>query len=275
MTGLHSLLAQALTREQPSHAYILSGSGNFEQALMFAMALNCLSPLEGGESCGECSSCRKLARQAHPDLFVVEPEGNYLRIEQLRKLQAKAHFEKYEGRYKIFIIKDSEAMKDEAANSILKLLEEPPPATVFLLLAENADKLLPTILSRCQVVNIGGAGGFAVSEEKLADCLPEAEQFLSALPKKQLYQVLLMTNRLEGDRDYTLHFVAACLHVLHSSLKGRFDGETAVLLPNQPKTLLKAANIAEETLGLIRRNINLKLLLDVLFLKLWACLKQA
>ena len=273
--ALNGLLSQHIVNKQVSHAYLLAGEVAWEQARCFAMALQCLSPAPDGASCGDCISCRKILHDNHPDVQVVAPERNYLRIEQLRKMQSKAHFEKYEGRYKIFIIRDSDMMKAEAANSLLKLLEEPPEHTVVILLSADADKLLPTILSRCQTVLTGQAGFSALSKEAVEALLPRAEAFLQTLPSRQLYQVLAMTNELEKDRDAALHFTAACLRVLHFSLTGWFGREAGFALNYAPQQLLRAAKAAEEALDMIRKNINLKLLLDILFLKLWSYLKQA
>ncbi|MCL2678311.1 MAG: hypothetical protein FWE85_04575 [Clostridiales bacterium] len=272
-------LARPVAKEQAAHAYLLCGENGFEQALLLAMALNCLSSAADGQPCGECPSCHKIARLNHADLTVVEPEGNYLRVEQLRKLQSKLHWQKFEGRCKTVIIKNSEAMKEEAANSLLKILEDPPADTVFILLAQTTDKILPTVLSRCQAVNAGASGSFALSEERLRELLPQAAELLNSLPQMRIYQVLGRAASWEKDREGALHLLAAILRILHASLSAPFAGEAreapARLPAIQPKTLLTTALLAEECLREIHKNANLRLSLDVFFLRLWSALKRA
>ena len=86
----------------------------------------------------------------HPDVVVISPEGNHIKIEQMRKLQRIVSFKAYEGRRKVVILDGVDVMTDEAANSFLKTLEEPPDETVLILMCINIHTLLPTIISRCQ-----------------------------------------------------------------------------------------------------------------------------
>jgi len=276
---LMEALAQAVAKEQAVHAYLLCGENGYEQALLLTMALNCPARAGDGQPCGECLSCRKIVSLSHADLTVLEPEGNLLRVEQLRKLQSKLHWQKFEGRCKTVIVKNSEAMKDEAANSLLKILEDPPPDTVFILLTQTTDKILPTVLSRCQTVNAGASGSFALSEERLREFLPAAAGLLADLPQMRIYQVLGQAAAWEKNREGALHLVAAMLRILHASLTAPFAGEEREaafrLLALQPKTLLEAALLAENSLQAIHRNVNLRLLLDVFFLRLWSALKRS
>ena len=136
-----------------SHAYLFygpEGVGKFKTAVAFAQLLNCSSPTEEAEPCGTCSPCRKIASGSHPDLIVVRPDGNSLKIEQMRALQEKVYYKCYEGKFKVIMIVDAHLLTIEAANSLLKVLEEPPAETVFILLANDLNKLPVTIHSRCQ-----------------------------------------------------------------------------------------------------------------------------
>jgi len=147
------LLKRSLTNGRVAHAYLLTGPpqiGKTTLALNFAQALNCQNP-EG--PCGECLSCRKIAHGTHPDVRVIEGQGGTIKIDQIRALQRQAALSCTEGRWKVFILRQMERATTEAANCLLKTLEEPPAHVILVLTASEADALPPTIVSRCQVLN--------------------------------------------------------------------------------------------------------------------------
>jgi len=148
------LLRRALARERVAHAYLLTGPpqiGKTSLALNFAQALNCL---DEDKPCGQCLACIKIAHGNHPDVQVVEGEGGTIKIDQMRALRREAALSPLEGRWKVYIIRQMEQATAEAANCLLKTLEEPPPHVVLILTASEAEVLLPTIVSRCQVLNL-------------------------------------------------------------------------------------------------------------------------
>lgn len=148
-----ALLKAGFKAGRNSHAYLFYGPpgvGKYKTAIVFAQLLNCPSPKEEAEPCGSCLSCRKISSGNHPDIMVVKPDGASLKIEQIRALQEKVYFKCYEGQFKVIMIDEAHLMTTEAANSLLKVLEEPPAETIFILLADAPDKLPVTIQSRCQ-----------------------------------------------------------------------------------------------------------------------------
>src|SRR5574337_1259374 len=157
-------LQRALSTERVAHAYLFTGPtgvGKRAAALAFAQALNCDMKQRSADSrqrtatedgCGECRACRNIASGQHPDVQMIEPDGTTVKIEQIRTLEADAALVPYEGRWKIFILNNAERMTEAAANALLKTLEEPAKDTVFILLTSAVAALLPTIVSRCQVV---------------------------------------------------------------------------------------------------------------------------
>lgn len=136
-----------------ANAYIFSGPSNVGKefvATNFAKALNCKE--FNDDCCDKCVSCRKIDDGNHPDVRVIYPEGAKLKIDQMRSIKRQETYKSIEGEYKVYIIVDSEKMTLESANSILKTLEEPSDKTVFILLTQAYNSLLPTIRSRCQLI---------------------------------------------------------------------------------------------------------------------------
>lgn len=149
-----TMLKNGLRSNQVSHAYIFSGppgSGQKEMAMAFANALVCENRQEQG-ACGVCLACRKVKHGNHPDLHLIEPEGASIKIEQIRDLQRLFSYRSSAGNHKVYMINQSEKMTVQAANSLLKFLEEPPAPAVAILMTDNGRALLPTIQSRAQWV---------------------------------------------------------------------------------------------------------------------------
>lgn len=160
------LLRSAVRTAKVGHAYLFVGPGGVGRrtlALAFAQFLNC--ERSDGDACGECGPCRRIAAGNHPDVRVLDVargqfievpgkdyKGKEIPIDQIRALRHDAAFPPYEGRRKVYIIADAERMNASSANSLLKVLEEPPARVTFILIAESSVALLPTIVSRCQLV---------------------------------------------------------------------------------------------------------------------------
>jgi DNA polymerase-3 subunit delta' len=148
------LLKRALASGRVAHAYLLTGPpqiGKRSLALNFAQALNCL---DQEKPCGQCLACSKIAHGNHPDVQIIEGEGGTLKIDQMRTLRHEAVLSPLEGRWKVYIIRQMEQATAEAANCLLKTLEEPPSNVILMLTASEAEVLLTTIVSRCQVLNL-------------------------------------------------------------------------------------------------------------------------
>jgi len=151
-----SYLKASLRNNRVSHAYIFSGPdgvGKRLAAINFAKALNCQSPVSGSP-CDRCSSCKKIDSSKHPDVFTLKPkeEGASIKIEDVRALIKDVYLKPFEADKKVYVIEGAEYMKHEAANALLKTMEEPPADSVIILLTENIKALFHTIVSRCQVV---------------------------------------------------------------------------------------------------------------------------
>jgi len=148
------LLQNGLRQDKLSHAYIFSGpvgTGRSEMALALAKAVYCKNGID--DACGECLECRKVEHRNHPDLHVVEPEGASIKIEQIRELQKEFAYRATASGTKIYVLHRAEKMTVQAANSLLKFLEEPTSKVIAILITENGNALLPTIQSRAQWIN--------------------------------------------------------------------------------------------------------------------------
>ena len=190
--GTVNRLRDMLARERFPHAVILSGArgaGKYTLSLMLAQALNCLAPTETDglpDFCGKCANCRRIAQaadldarfaeaveareglreadkkdtrlfvQTHPDVLVIPPDPPQMmiKVDQVRRVIETIYYRPSEARERVYIFTDSAFMK-EAANSLLKVLEEPPEFATIFLLSENPGELLPTIRSRSMVFPLG------------------------------------------------------------------------------------------------------------------------
>jgi DNA polymerase III subunit delta' len=152
------------------HALLFVGSegiGKFLTATKTAAALFC----EGEQKpCGRCKACEQLLAKNHPDLFVLEPDGQTIKIEQVRTLQSNIALAPYMANQRVVIIDKADSMTLQSANSLLKTLEEPTGNVVFILIAVSRQKLLDTILSRCMVIDFK-----PIDREVLAEALVEKE----------------------------------------------------------------------------------------------------
>lgn len=154
-----NLLREHIAQNNPRHAYLFTGPygvGRHTLALRFAQALNCPQPVSAGVPCRTCRTCKLIEQMQYPDLTVVQADqvGGILKVDQVRELQHSLALAPYEGRYRVALLLRFEEANLNAANALLKTLEEPPPQVVLVLTAESAERLLPTIVSRCEVLRL-------------------------------------------------------------------------------------------------------------------------
>ena len=162
------IIKKSLGNRTLSHSYLFygpEGVGKKRAAIELAKALNC-KDLGPEDSCGACNSCRKIEERTHPDFFLLQPEKKTptsreaaIKIDDIRELQKKLIYLPYEGETKVAIIDGAEFMNPQAANTLLKTLEEPPKSTLLILIAANPYQLLPTLVSRCQGIRFAALSG--------------------------------------------------------------------------------------------------------------------
>jgi DNA polymerase III subunit delta' len=247
-------LREMLARERFPHAVVLSGArgaGKYTLALMLAQALNCLAPTKTDglpDFCGQCANCRRISQatdldvrfaeaveareglreadkkdtrlfvQTHPDVLIIPPDPPQMmiKVDQVRRVIETIYYRPSEARERVYIFTDSAFMK-EAANSLLKVLEEPPEFATIFLLSENPGELLPTIRSRAAVFHLG-----AVPVEEIEQFL--AKQHPEWKPQERSLVARLSEGALGRARNFDLEaYVAAradALAILNTALIG-------------------------------------------------------
>ncbi|MDP4085425.1 MAG: DNA polymerase III subunit delta' [Bacillota bacterium] len=150
------MVKNSLLKNRVAHAYLLEGmrgTGKREIGLLTAKALLCLSPDSGYKPCESCVNCRRINSGNHPDVHVVEPDGLSIKKHQIKELQEEFSKKGVESSRKVYMVVHADKMSASASNSLLKFLEEPNSETVAFLLTEQFQQILPTILSRCQILS--------------------------------------------------------------------------------------------------------------------------
>lgn len=153
-SGVVSMLRTMLRSGQVPHALLFAGPaglGKMLTARVFAAGLLC-TDTQADKPCGSCEACRQIAQGAHPDLIELTSDGASLKIDQIRALQHEAALAPYHGMRRVIILEEAERLTTQAANSLLKVLEEPPTETIFILTASSHHALLSTVVSRCRVL---------------------------------------------------------------------------------------------------------------------------
>ena len=184
-------LLTAIQREAVPQTYLFAGPesvGKTATAIEFAKALNCKTPLPDGDACDKCVNCSRITEGMHPDFSRIFPDGENTRMWQFWTRPGhppgaleNLSYPPVAGRTRFYLIEKGETLNDESANSILKALEEPPRYAQFVLCAPSPNAVLPTILSRCQVVRFRAAPVATIAEGLVARrSLPPGEARLLA-----------------------------------------------------------------------------------------------
>jgi DNA polymerase-3 subunit delta' len=167
------ILKHSLRENRLAHAYLFSGpegAGQTETARMFAQAILCEQKAD--KPCGVCYSCRTFQSGNNTNFIEIIPDGTNIKIQQIREIQRRLSLKAIEATHKVYIIHQADTMTVEAANSLLKTLEEPTFPVVAILITHQITALLPTIVSRCQIVPFQGHALETVKEMLLRDHVP-------------------------------------------------------------------------------------------------------
>jgi DNA polymerase III subunit delta' len=193
-TRVKEALKRMLTADRLPGALLFAGEegvGKRLFALEVARALNCRTPKDR-EACGVCSSCVRIAKvnyperddadewtqiiwTNHPDVGLVIAPKRVLRVEQMRQIEKEANFRPFEGKARLFLIDEADKLNDASANALLKVLEEPPRTSYLILITARPAMLLPTILSRCQMIRFAPLAPAEIESHLLANKLADSK----------------------------------------------------------------------------------------------------
>jgi DNA polymerase-3 subunit delta' len=206
-------LQRAMKTDMVAHSYLFLGSegiGKKWVALQFAKALNCLKGgADAWDACDACPSCNKIDHGLHPDILILEPENQTIKVDQVRQMQRDLIYQPYEAQRRVCILTAADRMAPNMSNILLKTLEEPPIHTILILLANNAKLILPTILSRCQVIHFNPLptalvtqwllerGGVSEAEAHLAASLSEGSPGRALILQEEI-QLIPRSEFLKG-----------------------------------------------------------------------------
>ena len=275
-SALTTTLKNAIASDKLAHAYLFCGPrgvGKTTCARIFAKTINCLSPMEDGESCGQCESCVAFDKGRSMNIHELDAASNNS-VEDIRELIKQVQIPPQTGRYKVFIIDEVHMLSSQAFNAFLKTLEEPPSYVIFILATTEKHKILPTILSRCQVYDfsrmsventvahlrsVAEKEGYTTEDDALQliaekadggmrDALSIFDQMVSFTAGELTYdKVCASLNVLSTEYYFRLtdHFlaqeVAPCMLLFNEVLCKGFDGSNFIAgLANHMRQLLVA-----------------------------------
>ena len=182
----------ASAQDTLGHAIILSGSGDLTEATLYIAAAYLCT--ETSRPCLHCSSCRKVARQTHPDVTIVrDPEHKYISVDVIRQVRSDTYIRPNEGARRVFIFPDCTLLTEQDQNVLLKTLEEGPAFAAFLFCAETASSLLPTIRSRCTQFHVTG-------EEAVLQEDPAVQELCLAIARRRLLSVAQIITAWENKK---------------------------------------------------------------------------
>ena len=208
--GAIAVLRRSISMGRVAHAYLFSGitgCGKRKTAQAFVQAVFCGAE----EACGVCSSCRKIASGQHPDLHILEPDGAFIKIDQVRELQKELSYRPFEAPKKACIIDGADKLNLSSGNALLKTLEEPPGDALMILIAPERSAVLQTILSRCQALGFQPLPAGLIEERLLRDRFPaEAARVAATLAGGSLGRGIEIATDgvLEGRGSFLARIVA-------------------------------------------------------------------
>ena len=282
---VYKTLTNAVNKNTYSHAYLFETNGNedaLDIAISFAKTLLCPNNYTNNNQCVNCTQCQKIDKNIFSDIKIIEPDGMWIKKEQLDELQKEFSKKSVESNKKIYIINNAELLNVQASNSILKFLEEPEENIIAILVTKNIYQLLTTIVSRCQIISLKKNKAKETIDEEVKEKLEYVNNFIKYLEKEKI-ETLLMTQKLWHEyfkerKDYINGYELILIYykdVLNFKLNrqielfNEYKEEIEVIANNNTfNNLIYKINKIIELKEHIKVNANQSLLLDKLIIEL-------
>lgn len=217
---------QVIENDHLAHAILLEGiSGIGKSLLAYNIAKALFCDQGQGDACGVCRNCIKMDHGNHPDYTVIEPDGKQIKNAQIEAFQEFLSIKPYDASYKVVVIKEADKMNASSQNRILKTLEEPSDDVVIILLTNNSEKLLPTVVSRCQSIKMNG-----ISDELITTFLKDRQDIdteeAKMIAKLSGGSIGMALNYLESESFDTMRQeVMELLLAMHSNDRSKVLGK--------------------------------------------------
>lgn len=299
---VYKILKNAVSKDKFSHAYLFETNGfydNYNLILAFTKALLCPNKHTNNENCQNCNQCHQIESGNFPEIEIITPDGMWIKKEQLQKLQAEFNKKAIIGNKKIYIIKEAEKLNKQAANSILKFLEEPEEGIIAILMTNNIYETLETIRSRCQIIKLKKDEtilNVKNTKIKLAHILYEKDQ-LEEPEEEKLNTVIKFINYYEKHHLDTILYMQKLWHyqiktkeelliafdimiLYYKDILNHINGQALEIFNENEKEIYALANknsiqtvcfklkILTEFKEKIKYNANINLLMDKLIITL-------
>ena len=305
------VVKNAVLNDKLSHAYLIDANGYqhaFEFALSFAKFIFCNYHYEQYNPvlCGSCHICSLVDNRSFPEIKIIEPDGLFIKKEQLLELQSEFNLSCVNGKYRVYIIKDCEKMNKSASNCLLKFLEEPVPGIVAILLTNHLSNLLSTVVSRCQILhfenskfsfNHGVMENFSLlfsnsdeekekflSDEKNFLILKEILEFADYYEENGIDFLIYVKQRWKNvllSRENTLMAFSFLIYLYYDAFKykisldeGEFffndyvDNISKISSQNSLEKLIYKLEVFQYGYNMLKNNLNINLLVDDVVIKL-------
>lgn len=284
---IKDILKESVKKGNILHSYLFVGNegiGKFHFAKEFAKMILCFYK----NGCNQCKSCKEFDTENHPDFLVVEPEGNTIKVEQIRQMISKIIEKPIISDKKVYIVNDSDKMTEEAQNTLLKTLEEPPENIIIILIAEKEEKILSTIKSRCTKITFQ-----PIEQDKLKEILKKQYQYenisehlltffngsikkaLNVKEKKEVYEQIekmvlgikqmnkigMLNQKNNIDKEEIIN-ILEYMNLL-------FWEQSIQVDTKERESAVKSILIVEETKKRIQSNCNFDMTVDNMLMQLW------
>lgn len=282
--SIKETLIKSVKLNKTSHSYLFTGIEGIGKKMIareFAKILMCLSE---NKYCNNCKSCIEFDTNNNPDFFYIEPEGNSIKIEQIRNAQRKVAEKPIISNKKIFIIDDADKMTVEAQNCLLKTLEEPPNYITIILITSNENNLLATIKSRCTIIHFNKISNdnlknYIKSEfqgEKITtDIIDIADGSIGRLiklkDKNEIYSSINLIVKQIKNKESILDIInnADILYKGKEEIFEILDYMNIVFLKSQNSKLINCISIVEQTKNRLKSNANYDMSIDNMLFNIW------